>query len=156
MTRTAAREIAVQLDYRLGVNPGDAEDMLDTFFEGDYYGTLSGEDRLYAEYPDEAQLAYIRRLALGTAEHRDELNRCIEKYSRNWKLGRISRTAASILRTAMYEIRYMDDVPDAAAINEAVELAKGYKEPETVAFINGILGSFVRSEKGGETAVDGE
>ena len=41
----------------------------------------------------------------------------------------------------------MDDVPDAAAINEAVELAKGYEEPETVSFINGILGSFMREEK---------
>ena len=46
----------------------------------------------------------------------------------------------------MCEILYMDDVPNAAAINEAVELAKGYEEPETVAFINGVLGSFVRSE----------
>ena len=46
----------------------------------------------------------------------------------------------------MCEILYMDDVPNAAAINEAVELAKGYEEPETVAFINGVLGSFVRGE----------
>ncbi len=156
MTRTAAREIAVQLEYRLCANPGDAAEILDAFFETGYYETLSGEDRLYAEYPDDRQLAYIRRLALGTAEHRDELNEYIAKYSKNWKLGRISRTAASILRVAMYEIRYMDDVPDAAAINEAVELAKGYEEPETVAFINGILGSFVRGEKGEETTEDGE
>ena len=50
------------------------------------------------------------------------------------------------MRCAMCEILYMDDVPNAAAINEAVELAKGYEEPETVAFINGVLGSFVRGE----------
>ncbi len=70
----------------------------------------------------------------------------IEKYARGWRLERISRVAAAIMRCAMCEILYMDDVPNAAAINEAVELAKGYEEPETVAFINGVLGSFVRGE----------
>ncbi len=156
MTRTAAREIAVQLEYRLSINPGDAAETLDAFFDTGYYETLSGEDRLYEEYPDETQMAYSRQMTEGVSEHREELNACIEKYAKNWKLGRISRIAASILRTAMYEIRYRSDVPDAAAINEAVELAKGYEEPETVAFINGILGSFVRAEKGGEPSEDGE
>jgi N utilization substance protein B len=75
-----------------------------------------------------------------------ELNHMIEKYARGWRLERISRVAAAIMRCAMCEILYMDDVPNAAAINEAVELAKGYEEPETVAFINGVLGSFVRGE----------
>ena len=75
-----------------------------------------------------------------------ELNHMIEKYARGWKLERISRIAAAIMRCAMCEILYMDDVPNAAAINEAVELAKGYEEPETVAFINGVLGSFMRGE----------
>ena len=50
-----------------------------------------------------------------------------------------------MLRVALYEILYMPDIPAAASINEAVELAKGYDEPETVRFINGILGSFMRS-----------
>ena len=48
--------------------------------------------------------------------------------------------------TTMYEVLYMPDVPDSAAINEAVELAKKYEEPETVPFINGVLGSFSRHE----------
>jgi N utilization substance protein B len=46
----------------------------------------------------------------------------------------------------MYEILYMPDIPNSAAINEAVEIAKGYEEPQVVSFINGILGSFVRAE----------
>jgi N utilization substance protein B len=46
----------------------------------------------------------------------------------------------------MFEVLYLSDVPDSVAINEAVELAKGYEEPETVSFINGILGSFMREE----------
>ena len=58
------------------------------------------------------------------------------------------RMAAAVMRTAMYEVLYMPDVPNAAAINEAVEIAKKYETPETVKFINGILGSFVRQEFG--------
>ena len=50
------------------------------------------------------------------------------------------------MKTAMYEVLYMPDIPNSAAINEAVELAKDYEEPDTVRFINGILGSFVRGE----------
>ena len=54
--------------------------------------------------------------------------------------------AAAILRLAMYEILYRDDIPAGVAINEAVELSKVYETPETAAFINGILGTFVRQE----------
>ena len=148
MTRTAAREIAVQLCFSQTLTQEDAEVLLDRFFEQPYYDTLSLEDPLLAEYPDERQMAYIRTLVTGVAAHRAELDGIIEKYAKGWKLGRISKTAAAILRCAIYEILYMEEVPDAAAINEAVELAKGYEEPETVSFINGILGSFMREELG--------
>lgn len=148
MTRTVAREIAVQLSFSQAITRENAEAVLDHFFDQAYYATLSQEDALLAEYPDERQLAYIRTLVEGVAAHREELDGLIEKYSKGWKVGRISRTAVSVLRCAMYEILYMEEIPDAAAINEAVELAKGYEEPETVAFINGILGSFMREELG--------
>ena len=52
----------------------------------------------------------------------------------------------AIMRTAMYEVLYVPDVPNAAAINEAVEIAKRYETQEVVSFVNGILGSFVRAE----------
>ena len=54
--------------------------------------------------------------------------------------------ASAIMRTAMYEILYMPEIPNGAAINAAVDIAKKYETPETVKFINGILGSFVREE----------
>jgi len=54
--------------------------------------------------------------------------------------------ASAVMRVAMYEVMYMPDIPNAAAINEAVEIAKKYETPETVKFINGILGSFSRQE----------
>ena len=141
MTRTVAREIAIQLSFAAQLAGDDARETADTFFSREYFATLAEEDPLFLEYPDEKQLDYIRRLTGLVYDHMYELNHMIEKYARGWRLERISRVAA-----AMCEILYMDDVPNAAAINEAVELAKGYEEPETVAFINGVLGSFVRGE----------
>lgn len=145
MTRKTARELAVQLSFAL-VSGSNAA--LDDFFEPGYYATLAAEDGLFSSFPDDRQLAYIRELVSGVQERRAELDGYISKYSQGWKLGRISRIAASVLRCAMYEILYMPEIPDAAAINEAVEIAKGYEEPETVAFINGILGGFMRGEVG--------
>ena len=136
MTRTVAREIAIQLSFAAQLAGDDARETADTFFSREYFATLAEEDPLFLEYPDEKQLDYIRRLTGLVYDHMYELNHMIEKYARGWRLERISRVAAAIMRCAMCEILYMDDVPNAAAINEAVELAKGYEEPETVAFIN--------------------
>ena len=116
------------------------------FFEKEYYASLLPEDEVFDVYPDKKQLAYIESLVGGVTEHKAELDGYIEKFSTGWKFDRISKTAAAIMRVAMFEVLYMPDVPDKAAINEAVELAKRYESPETVPFINGILGSFSRSE----------
>ena len=112
----------------------------------EYYASLGEEDKLYSELPDETQLEYITRLVTGAHEHSAELDGYIEKYAKGWKFGRISRTAAAIMKTAMFEVLYMPDIPNKAAINEAVELAKHYEPPETVSFVNGVLGGFVRME----------
>ncbi|NCB74125.1 MAG: transcription antitermination factor NusB [Clostridia bacterium] len=150
MTRTVAREISVQIGYSLADKPEEAEEMLDSFFDKEYFATLGEENELYVEYPGKKQLQYIRKIVEGSISHRDELDAYIEKYSKGWKLSRISKTALSLLRTALFEVIYMDDVPDSVAINEAVELSKGYEDMETVSFINGILGSFMRGERGTE------
>ncbi len=146
MTRTAAREIAVRLVFALGENPIQPDALFERVFERDYYDSMSGEDTLYEEYPDDKQLGYIRRTVLGVQQHAAELDGYIDKYAVGWRFGRISRTALAILKTAMFEVLYMPDVPNKAAINEAVELAKKYEAPETVPFVNGVLGSFSRSE----------
>ncbi len=80
------------------------------------------------------------------AEHAAELDAYIAKYSRGWNFSRIPLVASAIMRVAMFEILYMPDIPDGVSINEAVEISKKYETPETVKFINGILGSFVRQE----------
>ena len=156
ITRTVAREIALMLCFALTDTPERAEEVLEAFFDREYYGSLGAEHALFAEYPGKKQLNYIRSIVLGTAGHRRELDGYIELYSRGWKLSRISRIAASILRTAIFEVLYLEEVPDSVAINEAVELSKGYEEAETVSFINGILGSFMRAEKGSEPTAERE
>lgn len=146
MTRTAARELAVRLCFAAQLSGEDAAETVSSFFTPEYFETLSEEDPIFLHYPDEQQMAYIRQLTDLVYEHYYELNGEIEKYARGWSVDRISRIAATILRCAMCEILYVDDVPPAAAANEAVELAKRYEELETAAFINGILGSFIRDK----------
>lgn len=148
MTRTVAREIAIQLGFAAAANSCEPVELMDRFFEEDYYSSLAGESELFAEYPDEKQLEYIRSLTSLIVENRSEIEGFIERYSKGWKLERISRTALAVMRCAICEILYMDDVPNAAAINEAIELDKGYDEPDTVAFVNGVLGGFMRGEFG--------
>lgn len=141
MTRTIARQFAVQLAFAAS----EGSDLTPSeFFEEEYFRALPSEDALFSEVPSEKQMKYIAELVNGVRERKDELDEYISRYSRGWKINRISKTALCVLRCAIYEILYMPDIPTAASINEAVELAKGYDEPETVRFINGILGSFAR------------
>lgn len=154
MTRTAAREIAVRLSFSLAVTGQEPEALLDEFFQAEHYDSLRDEDMLFSEPPDKKQMAYIRQLVTLAAEHRGELNGYIEKYAKGWRPERISKTASAILFCALCEILYIQDVPDSAAINEAVELAKRYEEPDTVAFVNGVLGGFMRGEKGSDITLD--
>ena len=146
MTRTTAREIAIQLGFAAASRNVEPSQLMDNFFSPEHYASLQEEDELYNERPDKKQMAYIRRLVELTAENRSEIDAYIQKYSKGWKLERISRTALAVMRCAICEILYMDEIPNAAAINEAVELAKGYDEPDTVAFVNGVLGGFMRGE----------
>ncbi len=146
MTRTNAREIAIHFTFELSFSDLSADKLLEEFFTREYFALLGEEEPLYAEYPNEKQRDYIIALVKGVFQHGAELDGYIEKYAVGWKFSRIGRVAASVMRVAMYEILYMPDIPNAAAINDAVEIAKGYEDEETVKFINGILGSFVRGE----------
>lgn len=146
MTRTTAREIAIQLGFAAAASKLDPIELMDTFFSDEHYSTLSAEDELFAEKPNKKQMEYICRLNCLMAENLSEIDGFIERYSKGWKVERISRTALAVLRCAVCEILYMDDIPASASINEAVELSKGYDEPDTVAFVNGVLGGFMRGE----------
>ena len=146
MKRSAARELAIQLSFAAAASGVEPAELMETFFDREHYDTLAAEQEQFAEYPDDAQMDYIRRLTRLTADNRSEIDGFIERYARGWKVERISRTALAVMRVAICEILYMEDIPNAAAINEAVELDKNYDEPDTVAFVNGVLGGFMRGE----------
>ncbi|MBQ2739034.1 MAG: transcription antitermination factor NusB [Oscillibacter sp.] len=148
MVRNTAREIAIHLSYELSFTDKTVEQLLDERLTAETFEALAQEDELYLEAPNAKQAEYIRRLVSGVDEHAAELDGYISKYAKGWSFSRIPLVASAIMRVAMYEILYMPDVPNGAAINEAVEIAKKYETPETVKFINGILGSFVRQEVG--------
>ena len=146
MTRSTAREIAMHLAYQLSFTDLPVEEFLEEQLDAERFEELSAEDALYADKPNAKQEEYIRRLVGGVAEHAAELDADIEKYAKGWRFERISLVASAIMRVAMYEILYMADIPQGAAISEAVEITKKYETPEVAKFINGILGSFARGE----------
>ena len=146
MVRNTAREIAVHLAYELSFTDKKPEALLEERLNKESFEAFAQEDELYAHSPNASQREYICSVVCGVAAHAPELDDFISKYARGWSFERIPLVASAIMRVAMYEILYRADIPNSVAINEAVEIAKKYEDPETVKFINGILGNFVRQE----------
>lgn len=83
---------------------------------------------------------FIERELKGILENREKIDSIINKYSLGWSVERIAKVDIAILRLAVFEILFADDIPNNVAVNEAVELAKEYSSDKSPAFINGILG----------------
>ena len=144
MTRGNARELALHLIYGRAFTGEEPEEVISTRLEKAYYAELGKENDVYAERPSRAQLRYIDTVVAGVANRETELDAQIQKYAIGWDISRISKLARCILRLAIYEILYAEDVPAGVAVAEAVRIAKKYNDDDTGAFVNGILGSFVR------------
>ena len=84
-------------------------------------------------------LPYARHLIQGICLHLDEIDTLISSHSHNWRVKRMALVDRNILRIATYEMLYVDDAPATVAINEALEVAKRYADPDSAGFINGIL-----------------
>lgn len=94
----------------------------------------------------EDNLGYIKSVIDGVSEHEDELKEIISaNIKKGWTYQRLSKAAQSILKLAVYEMKYVDDVPAKVAINEAVELAKKYGDDNDPSFINGLLANVYKS-----------
>lgn len=131
MSRKVAREVAMKLAF----------------------ARLFGCDDTYAEVleksgikdvPSESDIEFAEALLQGINEKSEEIDALINEISYEWSAERLSRVDYSILRIAIYEICYRDDIPDSVSINEAVELAKQFGGDQSPAFINGILGTVVK------------
>ena len=106
--------------------------------------------QLYADRQNQDEIfGYARRMVLGVVECNQEIDDLIETYSLDWSIDRMPAVDRAILRVAVWEILHNEEVPDAVAINEAVELAKEISTDDSPAFINGLLSkiSATRSAK---------
>ncbi len=87
----------------------------------------------------DAIFGYAREIVEGIIEHHDEIDDLLETYSQGWALDRMPNLDRAILRCAVWEILHNDEVPDAVAINEAVDLAKELSTDDSGSFVNGLL-----------------
>lgn len=142
--RKEAREIALHLVFELSFKHFSDEELLSDRLEKSVMDSLSGDIALYAGELAEDQKIYIRNTVMGVCAHYADLDEVIAKHSTNWSTNRLSHMTMSLLRLALYEMQYVEDVPTGTAIDEAVELAKKYESKEASQFINGVLGAAAR------------
>lgn len=145
MTRANARELAVHLIYAQEFTGDEPEMLIANRLQKEYYSMLSDENPVYEDRPSRAQRAYIDTVVSGVVNQADILNETIQRYAIDWDITRISRLARTVMQLAIFEIKFLEDVPTGVAISEAVRIVKLYDEEEAGSFVNGILGSFARS-----------
>ncbi len=125
MRRSKSRECALQVLFQLNITKQEPVTALSQFQE---HFSPNGE-------ADD----FVKRLVLGVLEHRRELDRLIEQYSEHWRLDRINIIERNILRMALFELLYCEEIPPKVTINEAIDLGKRYGSEDSGSFINGIL-----------------
>ena len=132
MKRSAIRELTFRLIYSLEIQKAEnLEEQIELYLECN-------------EVEDEEAKEYIKDAIFGINEHIEEIQELIEKNIKaDWKIDRISKIDLSLLKLAIYEIKYKE-IPYKVAINESLELAKKYGEETSKNFINGILASVVK------------
>lgn len=118
-------------------------------FERMFHDTPAEEiSEIAEESRDDAYSKFAVDCANGVQQNLQEIDEIITSHlSKKWTLRRIDRVTLSILRLAVYEMKYLDEIPDSVSINEAVELSKKYSGDEEYRFINGVLGAVAKGLK---------
>ena len=145
MSRKSARELVLHFTFESEYTGESGKDIMEKALKSDNFAGLKEAYKLYEQMPEENQMEYVTAATSGVISHMQELDSYIEKYSKGWNVGRISRISKAIIRLSMYEILYMS-IPVGASVNEAVELAKKYDSEEAASFINGVLSTFSKNE----------
>ena len=123
---------AVQFLYQWEANkPDELLDSVSTFF------SKQEENRDYYSFGES--------LVLGAIENISEIDEAISKQAKNWKFDRIAKVDLAVLRLALYELLFRDDIPPIVSINEAIDLGKTFSNLESKRFINGILDEVKKS-----------
>ena len=148
MKRSEIRETIFKLLFLAQFN--DTEEMpeqLKLYFESMENGR---EEFQYSKAPTKEEETYIREKYGRVTAVLPEIDSLLNETATGWKTSRMSKVDLTILRLAVYEIRYDGDVPVSVAINEAVEIAKRFGGGESASFINGILGKIARETEPAE------
>ena len=132
--KTLGRRAAIQVLYRYEILPASSGDTINIGFD---------EEMHYV--PDEVGVnEYARMLVSGVLDNLEDIDARIMQASKNWELSRMQLVDKQLLRTTIYEMLFINEVPISVSINEAVELAKEYCGDDAHKFINGILGNIAR------------
>jgi N utilization substance protein B len=124
--RRKARVLALQIIYQHDIGSRTLDDILRSFWESQ--GLPPAEVRTFAE-----------DLAAGVRDHLEEIDALAGEYSSHWNLERMAAVDRNIIRLAVYELIYRDDIPPKVTINEFVEIAKKFSTEDSGAFVNGVL-----------------
>lgn len=126
------------------------ETIMQTYFQMDIQDVFEkeiGKELLDDIIESDRESGYISKMIDIITDRKDILDKTIEENLKNWSINRISKIDLSILRVAIGEILFIEDIPINVSINEAIELAKKYGTESSPNFINGILGSLVNKEE---------
>ncbi|GIP58080.1 transcription antitermination factor NusB [Paenibacillus woosongensis] len=139
MKRRLAREIAIQSLYQMEMNEVGAEEAVSMLI-----AEAAGENESMVELSDVDQTkAFVLELVSGTWERKAAIDEMLADYLKNWQVSRLSKVDRQVLRLAVYEMVFRDDVPGKVAVNEAIELAKHFGVEESGKFVNGVLGKMI-------------
>ncbi len=126
-TRRQARELAMQALFYIDMRDNASSQMLESFCDN--------------FSPPKKARPFLLSLVNGVIETRGEIDTLIERFSKNWEIHRMSCVDRNVMRIAVYELLYCEDIPPKVSINEAVDVGKKFGTEESGAFINGIMDS---------------
>ncbi|MCF7870820.1 MAG: transcription antitermination factor NusB [Candidatus Omnitrophica bacterium] len=132
-SRSKARDIALCLLYQIEISKITPQDAL-----------LSSSA---AAIKDDSIVIFFSQLIKGVRSNRDKIDSIIKKYAKNWEISRMAVIDRNILRLAVFELFFLDDIPPKVSINEGIELAKRYGDLDSARFVNGILDKIYKTEK---------
>lgn len=138
MTRREAREQAFMLVFEWEFQKAPLDEMVEN-----------------ASFTEEMKISgFTRELTTAVLKHMEEIDSFVDRFSTKWKRKRIAKVSLAVLRTALGEMLYLDQVPISVSINEAVELSKKYSTEQDSAYINGVLGAAAKEIEKRQPAVN--
>jgi len=125
--RRQAREWVVQFLFQTEFNPSELDEALTDFWDDE------------EKKPLDRDRDYVNEVIQGVIDQQLKLDRTLKRYTDNWDIDRLGVLERTVLRVAVYEMLFRDDVPPVVSINEAIEIAKAYSSKKAARFVNGVL-----------------